>query len=175
MRFLIRAGDRIMSRPARRILKIAEMARITNPSPPPTREYFRRDQADGISPPDLSKECSFAEHIVHARGKRTQYTSVSLDLTKIKDFGETDYKLNRQKAEDDGHTLVEHEALIEELRRISREDERAERIRAVQALRYATRRKEGLVQWSFDSSGVLRKDLIAWAQPRITPYFTRLR
>jgi hypothetical protein len=163
-----------MSRPARRILKIADMDRIADPSPPPIREYFRRDQADGISPPDLSKECSFSEHIVHARGKRTQYTSVSLNLNRIKGFGEADYQLNRQKAENDGHALVEHEALIEELRRVSRAEEKADRIRAVRALIYATRRQEGLIKWSFDISRVLRKDLIAWAGPRITPYFTRL-
>ena len=55
----------------------------------PARDYFRRDQRDGVSPPDLSKDCTFAEHIVHARGKRTQFTSVSLDLSKIRDFGDT--------------------------------------------------------------------------------------
>jgi hypothetical protein len=112
---------------------------------------------------------------VHARGKRTQYTSVSLDLTKIKDFGEADYTLNRQKTEGDGHGLVEHETLIEELRRVTRENDKAERIRAAQALRYATRRKEGLVNWSFDVSGVARKDLISWIKPRVQPYFSRLR
>src|SRR5436190_20886604 len=105
------------------------------------REYFRRDQRDGISPPDLSKDCTFAEHIVHARGKRTQFTSVSLDLTKIKDFGDTDYRLEREPTARDGHTLVEHEALLAELRRVVREEEKAERLRAAQALRYASRRK----------------------------------
>ncbi len=58
--------------------------------------------------------------------------------------------------------MVEHESLIEELRRVSRDQEKAERIRAIQALRYATRRKEGLVHWSFDTAGVPRKGLIAW-------------
>ncbi len=82
---------------------------MTNPSLATPEEYYRRDQQDGISPPDLSKECSFAEHIVHARGKRTQFTSVSLDLSKIKDFGDADYRLDRQKTEGDGHRIVEHE------------------------------------------------------------------
>ena len=71
------------------------------------REYFRRDQRRGVSPPDLSKDCTFAEHIV-------------------------------------------------------------------QALRYATKRKEGLVDWSFDITRVARKDLISWAESRVQPYFTRL-
>ena len=140
----------------------------------PMREYFRCDQRDGISPPDLSKDCTFAEHIVHARGKRTRFTSVSLDLTKIRDFGDTDYRLERQKLLDDQHRLVEHEVLIDELRRVIREGEKAERLRAVQALRYATKRKEGLVDWSFDITRVARKDLISWAESRVQPYFTRL-
>jgi hypothetical protein len=44
-----------------------------------------------------------------------------------------------------------------------------------ETLRYATRRKEGLVNWTFDVSGVLRKDLIAWAKPQVSLYFTRLQ
>jgi hypothetical protein len=139
-----------------------------------SREYFRRDQRRGVSPPDLSKDCTFAEHVVHARGKRTRFTSVSLDLTKIRDFGDTNYRLERQKLLDDQHTLVEHEILIDELRRVIREGEKAERLRAVQALRYATKRKEGLVDWSFDFSRVARKDLISWAESQVRPYFTRL-
>jgi len=84
-----------------------------------TRAYFRRDQRDGVCPPDLSKVCTYAEHIVHARGKRTQFTSVSLNLAKIKDFGDTDYRLNRERAEGDAHGVVEHEALLSELQRVA--------------------------------------------------------
>ncbi len=73
-----------------------------------------------------------------------------------------------------GHQLVEHEPLLDELRKVVREGEKAERLRAVQALRYATRRKEGLVEWSFDTGGVARKDLIKWAQGKVHIYFTRL-
>jgi hypothetical protein len=147
---------------------------LNNTETPTPREYFRRDRQTGISPPDLSKDCTFAEHIVHARGKRTRYTSVSLDLTKIRDFGDADYQLMREATTSDGHTLVEHEALIAELRRVVREGEKDERLRGVQALRYASRRKEGLVSWAFDTSGVARKDLIAWAERKVQPYFTRV-
>src|SRR5208337_1463997 len=90
-----------------------------------TRPYFRRDQKDGVSPPDLSKVCTYAEHIVRARGKRTQFTSVSLNLAKTRDFGDTDYRLNRERAEDDGHNVVEHEALLSELQRVARTEEKA--------------------------------------------------
>jgi len=136
-------------------------------------EYFRRDSKSGISPPDLSKDCTFAEHIVHARGKRTRFTSVSLDLTRIRDFGEADYRLEREQTASDGHLLVEHETLLTELRKVAREASKAERLRAVQALRYATRRKEGLVQWAFDTTAVARKDLITWAEKKVRAYFTR--
>ena len=56
-------------------------------------EIKRTESARRIYP----RSASYAEHIVHARGKRTRYTSVSLDLTKIKDFGDADYRLERQK------------------------------------------------------------------------------
>ncbi|HUY90246.1 MAG TPA: hypothetical protein VMV10_16025 [Pirellulales bacterium] len=140
----------------------------------PTRDYFRRDQRSGISPLNLAKDCTYAEHIVHARGKRSQFTSVSLDLSNICDFGDADYKLKREVIATDGHTLVEHEALIAELRRVAKEEAKEDRLRAVQALRYATRRKEGLVSWSFDLSGIARKDLISWAEKSVQKYFAQV-
>jgi hypothetical protein len=143
-------------------------------SAPVAREYFRRDNKRGVSAPDLSKECTFAEHIVHARGKRTQFTSVSLDLSKIRDFGDTDYRLIQDRLVADRHTLVEHESLVESLREAVRGEEKAERLRAAQALRYATRRKEGLVTWAFDISGVARKGLITWAEKKVQVYFARV-
>ena len=145
---------------------------ITSPSGPP--DYFRRDQKDGISPPDLSRECTYAEHIVHARGKRTQFTSVSLDLKTIRDFGDADFKLKQELTQSDGHELVVHEALICELRRVVRDGDRADRLRALQALRYATRRREGLVAWRFATAGIPRKDLISWAQAQVQKYFSRI-
>ncbi len=104
-----------------------------------SRPYFRRDQRDGISPPDLSKECTFAEHIVHARGKRTQYTSVSLDPNKIKDFGDTTYRLKRQQTEADKHIVteadkhivIEHDSLLTELQRTIREQDKADRAKNI--------------------------------------------
>jgi hypothetical protein len=141
----------------------------------PSCDYYRRDQRDGISPPDLSKDCTYAEHIVRARGKRTRFTSVSLDLATIRDFGEADYRLERGRLGEDGHTLVEHDPLLAALRRAILEGEKEERLRAVQALRYARRRKEGLVRWVFDISGVARKDLIPWAGRHVQRYFARVR
>ncbi len=135
------------------------------------RDYFRRDQRAGVSAPDLSKACTYAEHIVRARGKRTQYTSVSLDLTKIRDFGDTTYRLKREETLRDGHELVEHEVLLDELKRVVREERQAERQRAIQALRYAGRRKEGLVKWKFNMAGVARSELINWVYGRVQNYF----
>ena len=148
---------------------------MSDPETTQRRDYFRRDQRDGISPPDLSKESTYAEHIVHARGKRTRYTSVSLDLTKIRDFGDTNYRLERAKLAEDNHGLVEHEELTDELRCMIRDGEKADRLLAVQALRYATKCKEGLVSWTFDISRIARKDLLTWTGTRIQVYFTRLK
>jgi hypothetical protein len=147
---------------------------LTSNDSSPAREYFRRDQRDGVSPPDMSKDCTFAENIVHARGKRTQFTSVSLDLSKIRDFGDTNYKLERDKTVSDGHSVVEHEELLAELRRSIREAQREDSDRAARALVYATRRKEGLVNCAFNTSSLARKDLIAWALARVQDYFTRV-
>ena len=50
-------------------------------------DYYRGDEADGVTPPNLEDSSTYAEHIVHARGKRTRFTSLSTDPTKIRDFG----------------------------------------------------------------------------------------
>ena len=137
--------------------------------------YFRRDQASGISGPDLLKQCTFAEHIVHARGKRTQYTSVSLDLRKIRDFGEQDYQLDCAKIATDAHRLIAYAFLIGELQRVAREGQKEDKIRAVQALRYAKRRKEGLVDWNLPlPSNLPRKDVISWAEGKVQTYFDKI-
>ena len=137
------------------------------------RDYFRGDQKAAITAPDLTKACTFADHIVSARGKKTQFTSVSLDRGRIERFGEVDYLLIRQKVDNDGHMLVEHEALVDALGTAAHNDEKAERLKAIQALRYARARKEGLVEWKFNVSGVTRKEMITWAFREVQKYFRR--
>jgi hypothetical protein len=126
----------------------------------------------GITPPDLAKLVTYAEHIVRARGKRTQFTSVSLDAAKIRDFGEALYRLRRDALVQDAHELVEHEVLLQSLQQTAKSSDKGERARAIQAVRYARRRREGLVKWNFDTSAVPPKDLIGWAAKRVTGYFT---
>jgi len=148
--------------------------RETTLSAPAVTPYFRRDQSDGISPPDLTKNCSYAEHIVKARGKRSQYTSVSTNLTKIRIFGDTNYRLERDKTAADGHRLVEHAHLVAALRQQANEGEKEERLFAINAIRYATMRCEGLVVWAFNITGVARKDVITWAQGKVQAYFVKV-
>ena len=138
------------------------------PKPP---DYFRRDQADGVTAPDLSKDCSYAEHIVRARGKRTQLTSVSLDPQKINDFGPALYRALRPDIDGDGHTIIEHLELLQHLRVSAELNEKEERVRALQAQRYAKRRQEGLVKWNFSLGGIDRKNLTSWAFQNIQKYF----
>jgi hypothetical protein len=118
---------------------------------------------------------SYADHIVKARGKRTQYTSVSKDRTRIRRFGDQLYKLRRPRLDGDGHGLVEHDALMASLQEEARASNRGERLKAVQALRYARKRLEGLVDWHFDISGVERKDLLTWAAAKVRPYFSKVK
>ena len=136
--------------------------------------YYRRDQRDGITAPDLTKPCTYAEHVVHARGRRTAYTSVSLEAQKIERFGPSLYELRREELDRSPHELVEHDTLIEVLRQIATTGEKAERARALQAQRYARSSREGLVAWKFDVAGVDRKDLISWARRQIQPFFQKL-
>lgn len=136
-------------------------------------DYFRKDQANGISAPDLSKECTYAEHIVRARGKRTQLTSISQAPDKINDFGPILYQAIRESIDRDNHSLIEHKELMEQLRSAADANEKEERARAIQALRYAKRRLEGLIEWNFPISGIDRKDLITWAFRKVQEYFEK--
>jgi hypothetical protein len=135
------------------------------------RPYFRRDRSAGITPPDLAKTATYAEHIVRARGKRTQFTSVSLDAAKVRDFGDMLYRLKRDVLVKDAHGLVEHEALLQSLQQTIQASDKAERVRAIQAVRYARRRLEGLVEWRFNVAAVPPKDLIGWAAKYVGAYF----
>jgi len=137
-------------------------------------DYYRRDQDRGVTAPDPSKDCAFAEHVVRARGKRTRFTSVSLDKTKIDDFGPALYLALRLPISQDGHSIVEHSELIAALRATAVTGQKADRERALQAIRYATRRKEGLVDWKFDHHGVERKDIISFAFNAVQKYFERV-
>lgn len=139
------------------------------------RPYFRGDQTNGITGPNLAATCSYADHICRARGKLTQFTSVSLDQNKIRDFGDVIYELLRSEVDTDGHVTIEHESLIEELQRCVKEEIRAERARSLLALRRAKQRSEGLVDWRFDTSGVNRKDLVNWATTHVQKYFQKVR
>lgn len=136
-------------------------------------DYFRRDQDDGVTAPDLSKMSSYAEHIVRARGKRTQFTSVSLDPARIRDFGPTLYRLQKSVVQNDQHHMVEHDALLASLRKTIESADKAERARALQAMRYATTRVEGLVRWNFQASAVEPKNLVTWAFKNVQKYFSK--
>lgn len=136
-------------------------------------DYYRGDRRSGITGPDLSKNVEYADHIVRARGKRTQFTSVSLSKDRIRDFGEQLYKFKQDEASHGGHSLVEHDALMNHLRAQAASQEKADKLKAVQALRYAKQRQEGLVNWSFDIDRIERKNLINWTETQIQPFFEK--
>ena len=140
----------------------------------PKSDYYRRDNRKGISPPILTKSATPAQHIVRARGKRTQFSSVSLDPDSVREFGNTLYKLKRDKVETDKHKLIEHDNLIADLKRVAQAGVREERVLALHALRYALRRKEGLVEWAFKIDGIDRKRLVAWTIQQVNQYFSRV-
>jgi len=111
---------------------------------------------------------------VRARGKRTQFTSVSLDPKKIRDFGDALYKVKRPGLEADQHAILEHRHLIQRLQAVVQAESKADRARAIQALRYARSRAEGLILWRFNNSAVEPKDLVNWAFDKIQKYFAKV-
>lgn len=141
----------------------------------PTLNYYRRDQKAGVTAPDPSKPCTLAEHIVRARGKRTKYTSVSLDPDKIDDFGPTLHQALCPEILGKGHVVIEHDALIQSLRTEAINGEKLDRRKALQAQRYAIRRREGLIDWKFNIAGVQRKELITWAFVQVQSFFRAIR
>jgi hypothetical protein len=62
---------------------------------------------------------------------------------------------------------------MDALRDQANQTDKHAKLKAVQALRYARRRLEGLIDWSFDVKGVERKNLINWATAKVQPYFTK--
>jgi hypothetical protein len=110
---------------------------------------------------------------MHARGKRSSLTSVSLDSSKITDFGPQLYRLKVRELIGDEHELIEHQRLLESLRETVNSSTKAEKTQAIQAQRYALRRKEGLVKWNFNTAAVERKDLINWTFKQVQEYFSR--
>ena len=138
-------------------------------------DYFRRDQTDGITPPNLGDRSTYAEHIVHARGKRTRFTSLSTDPASIVDFGPALWRLLQPNIYDDGHGVIGHDALLSALRAdASSSSDPLTRELASRALPRAIRRREALVTWNFDVSRILRKDISEWARPHVRPYFSRV-
>lgn len=137
-------------------------------------DLFRRDQADSVTGPNLDDTSSYAEHIVHARGKRTRFTSVSTSRDAIRDFGPQLWKLLQPKVTVDGHSVVVHEDLVRALRQaLSDEGDARARELAARAIPRAVRRREALVQWSFQIDGVERKDRMSWAERHVRTYFTK--
>ena len=137
-------------------------------------DYFCRDKKGGIIAPDLSKGCTWAEHIVRARGKRTKFTSVSLDPNKIDDFGPAVYQALCAEMTAAGHNLIEHDLLIQSLRSTAGSQDKSERRRAIQALVYARRRREGLIDWGFRASRAKKAPTIAWASTQVQKFFREL-
>lgn len=138
------------------------------------QDYFRQDQEDGITPPNLGDSSTFAEHIVHARGKRTRYTSLSTDPEAIKIFGPQLWRFHEAAATQEGHRVVTHEELLTWLKQecTSSPDPKARDL-AIRALPRARQRREALVVWNFQTSNVERKLLTEWARPHVRKYFSK--
>ena len=136
-------------------------------------EFFRCDQADLVTGPNLANTTSYAEHIVHARGKRTQFTSLSEDATKIREFGPQLWKLLLAVAKQNNHTILGHQDLMAALRReLDSEDDAASEL-ALRAIPRAKKRVEALIVWNFDVPAAVKKNPINWATTQIQKFFIK--
>lgn len=136
--------------------------------------YYRRDQEKGITAPKLDAGVSFVEHVVRARGKKTQYTSISHDVNRISHFDGVDYEVLHTDVVGDGHLLVPCDALQCELKKVAYEGEKAEAQKATRALGYVRKNLESLIDWKFNVATVAPKDIIAWAYSSIQKYFRKM-
>lgn len=140
----------------------------------PTPEYYRGDEANNITPPDLADQSSYAEHIVKARGKRSRFTSISTDPTSIRDFGTQLWRALQPALSAGGHDIEPHNALLQTLLNQAHTDpDKSTRQLARKAHGRAQKRREALICWHFNVSGVERKALQAWAQRHVQPYFAK--
>lgn len=98
-----------------------------------------------------------------------------MDPDKIDDFGPTLYLALCLDILSNGHAIIEHNALIEALKMAALNSEKLDRRKALQAQRYAIRRREGLIDWAFDIASVQRKDLITWAFEQVQSFFRAIR
>lgn len=139
-------------------------------------DLFRRDQVDTVTGPNPDDVSTYPEHIVHARGKRTRFTSVSTSPLAIRDFGDQLWKLVQPKVTDDGHVVVAHDELVKELRRLvgtgGDGDGRIAEL-AARALPRALQRREALIDWKYNTDRIERKERMAWAERYVRDYFTR--
>jgi hypothetical protein len=111
---------------------------------------------------------------VHARGRRTRFTSLSTDPKSIVIFGPQLWRFKEALAAANSHRVLSHQALLTALRNeLNSHDAKAQDL-AARALRRARMRKEALVLWGFDVSRVDRKDLSEWARPHVQQYFSRV-
>jgi len=136
-------------------------------------DLYRRDQTDGISPPNLGDRSTYAEHVVHARGKRTRYTSVSEDPARIHDFGQQLWKLRQPEVQGAGHLVVVHTALLARLQADLRGGDPDLRELAARAIPRVRRRLEALVDWRFDITRIDQKEIVNWVIAQVRPFFTR--
>ncbi len=138
--------------------------------------YYRGDSSKGITPPNLAVESTIPEHIVRARGKKTNFTSVSLDKDKVKSFGDAIYTLLNDILHTDMHKLIEHKQVLESLRTFAKGDDPKQKDLALRAIPRAKSNLEGLIRWNFkipsDVGGSTK--LISWVSPKVQKYFDKL-
>ncbi len=136
--------------------------------------HYRKDNPNGITPPNPDGDRDIVAHITKDRGMKTPYTSVSEVQNSINHFSGILYKTEPNQIINDKHKFKAHSELMNELRSIILTSSKKERIYAQRAFMLANRAKEALIEWEFILDTVKKKDRIKWCYNHIQKYFQRV-
>jgi hypothetical protein len=137
-------------------------------------DHYRKDHPRGITPPNPDAGVDVVSHITKHRGMKTQFTSVSEDRDLIRHFSGALYATDSHDIIQDGHKFITHSDLIEHLRGIITSRKKKDRIIASRAFQMASRVKEAVIDWQFQSEMVERKHRITWCSNHIQRYFQKV-
>ena len=130
-------------------------------------KHFRKDNPNGITPPNPDVIVTYFDHITKRRGMKTCYTSVSEGEKFINHFDGCLYHTSASSIKIDGHEFIPHSNVIANLCQARATTDRHERIAIDRAILMASRAQEALIRWDLKNKNVQRKNRISQAQNQI--------
>lgn len=133
-------------------------------------QHYRGDQDKGITAPNLGLDVTFAEHVVKARGRKSNYTSVSENRAAAQIFGKV-YTLDEIGLRNDGHQLFCSISIQKSLQDTIKSGGPQAQL-ALRAVPRVAKNSECLIKWDFKiPSKFTGGSLISWTYNTIQKYF----